>query len=174
MNEAAPRFTKPAALNAAHELANFDSGEPTLDEWLRRRALTNAAAQASRTYVVCRADSMQVVGYYALSMGQVMAHEVTGAMRRNMPNYIPAVVLGRLAVDRSLQRQGVGQAMLNDVVRRALFASETVAARLVIVQAISTAAEEFYGSYGFVKLPLEGTPLALDLVKYRRYQERDI
>jgi len=168
MSDAPPQFTKPSPLTAAHDLADFDSGEPTLDDWLRRRALANAAAQASQTYVVCRPDSMRVVGYYALSMGQILARDVTGAMRRNMPSYIPAVVLGRLAVDRSAQRQGLGQGMLNDIVRRALVAAETVAARLVIVQAISPAAEAFYVRYGFVKLPLESSPLALDLLKYRQ------
>ena len=109
-----------------------------------------------------------IAGYSALSMGQVLASEVTGSMRRNMPKNIPAVVLGRLAIDRTWQGKGLGRVLLADVVRRALVASEEISARLLIVHAISPAAEAFYLHHGFTRLPVETPALALDLVKYRK------
>jgi len=98
-------------------------------------------------------------------MGQILAREVTGSMRRNMPAFIPAVTLGRLAIDRAWQVKGLGRALLADVVRRSLRASSEVSARLVIVHAISPGAEAFYLHHGFTRLPVEAPSLALDLVK---------
>jgi GNAT superfamily N-acetyltransferase len=100
-------------------------------------------------------------------MGQILGQEVTGSMRRNMPKHIPAVVLGRLAIDRAWQGKGLGRALLADVVRRALLASAEVSARLVIVHALSPAAEAFYLHHGFTRLPVETPALALDLVKFQ-------
>jgi len=123
---------------------------------------------ASRTYVVCASGSQQVIGYFALSMGQILALDVTGSMRRNMPAAIPAVVLGRLAIDLAWQGKGLGRVMLADIVRRALRASAEISARLVIVHAISPAAEAFYMHHGFTRLPVEAPTLALDLVNFEK------
>lgn len=168
MAEAAPAFDPPTLLAEAHDAAAFDSGEPILDDWLRHRALDNLRLAASRTYVVCPAGSPEVVGYFALSMGQILANEVVGSMRRNMPRAIPAVVLGRLAIDRAWQGKGLGRAMLVDATNRALRASAEVSARLLIVHAISPAAEAFYRHHGFTRLPVETPTFALNLVKYRK------
>ncbi|GBR73550.1 GNAT family N-acetyltransferase [Acidiphilium acidophilum] len=149
-------------------LPAFDSGEPILDDWLRHRALDNFRAAASRTYVVCPVGSQKIVGYFALSMGQILAHEVIGSMRQNMPKTIPTVVLGRLAIDSPWQGRGLGRAMLADVIDRALRASAEVSARFVIVHAISPAAEAFYLHHGFARLPVEAPTFALDLVKYQK------
>lgn len=100
-------------------------------------------------------------------MGQILATEAAGAMRRNMPRTIPAVVLGRLAGDRAWQGTGLGRAMLADAVHRAERASAEMSARLVIVHAISPAAEAFYLHHGFARLPVETPTLALDLVRLR-------
>jgi len=164
-------LSAPVLLNETHDGAAFDSGEPVLDDWLRRRAWSNQQAAASRTYVVCPVGSQRIIGYFALSMGQILAQDVTGAMRRNMPNPIPALVLGRLAIDRAWQGRGLGRALLADVVRRALRASIEVSARLVLVHAISPAAEAFYLRHGFTRLPLEAPTLALDLVKLQKVSD---
>jgi GNAT superfamily N-acetyltransferase len=161
-------FDPPALLTQAHDSTSFNSGEPVLDEWLRRRAWNNMQAAASRTYVVCQPASSQIIGYFALSMGQVLSQDVTGSMRRNMPIAIPAVVLGRLAIDLTWQGKGLGRALLADVVRRALRASAEVSARLIIVHAISPAAETFYLHHGFTRLPVPAPTLALDLVKFEK------
>lgn len=139
-----------------------------LDDWLRRRAWSNLQAAASRTYVVCPPNSLRIAAYFSLSMGQILAQEVAGSMRRNMPRAIPAVVLGRLAIDRAWQGQGLGRALLANVVDRALRASSEVSARLIIVHAISPEAEAFYRHHGFTRLPVETPTLALDLVKLEK------
>ena len=168
MADPARPFDLPALLTEQHDLASFTSGEPVLDDWLRQRAWSNLKTAASRTYVVCPAGSMQVAGYYALSMGQILAQEATGAMRRNMPRYIPSVILGRLAIDQAWQGRGLGRVLLGDATRRSLLAAKEVSARLMIVHAISPAAEAFYLHHGFTRLPVETPTSAVDLVKLQR------
>ena len=161
-------FDPPTLLTEEHDATGFDSGEVSLDDWLRKRALSNLRAGASRTYVVCPAGSPKIAGYAALSMGQVLAIHVTGAMRRNMPPAIPAIVLGRLAIDRARQGRGLGAALLADAVQRSLRASSQVAARLIIVHAVSPAAEAFYLHHGFTRLPVQTPTFALDLAKLQK------
>ena len=157
----------PALLTGAHDCSNFNSGEDILDEWLKHRALDNLKSAASRSYVICPNGTNEVIGFYALSMGQIFGHGVTGSMRRNMPPQIPSVILGRLAIDRTWQGKGLGRALLADAVRRSLRAATEVSARLLIVHAISFAAEAFYLHHGFTRLPVESPTLALDLTKVR-------
>lgn len=159
------RFTAPAVLNENHDLSAFTSGEPSLDDWLRLRALDNLRLGASRTYVSCLAGSARVAGFFALSMGSILGQEVPGSMRRNMPRMIPAVVLGRLAVDQTTHGHGLGSALLRDAVLRSMRAADEVSARLLIVHPISPAAEAFHQHHGFTRLPGEAATLALDLVK---------
>ena len=147
------RIGPPAKLSAEHDVSEFDSGEPSLDDWLRRRALRNDASGASRTYVVCA--NRKVVGYYALSAGAVAHTHAPGRIRRNMPDPIPVVVLGRLAVDRAWHGQGVGTGLLRDAVVRTLQAAEIAGVRAILVHAISEDAKRFYEKYGFVASPVD-------------------
>lgn len=158
--------SSPVLLTEAHDHSLFDSGEPVLDDWLRRRAWSNLQVEASRTYVVCPGGSKRIVGYFALSMGQILGSEVVGSMRRNMPPQIPALHLGRLAIDLAWQGKGLGRALLHDITRRAL--RSDAAARLIIVHAISPAAEAFYLHHGFTRLPVATPTYALDLVKLKK------
>jgi GNAT superfamily N-acetyltransferase len=163
------QLSAPAPLTAAHDLSKFNSTEPTLDAWLRQRALKNAEILATKTYVTCPSeDSRRVVGYYAVCMGQILNREGTGSMRRNMPQHVPAVILGRLAVDAAWQGMGLGRALLEDVVSRSLRAAHEISARLLVVHAISPDAEAFYTRNGFTRLPVETPTYALDLVKLER------
>lgn len=159
----------PVTLTVEHDLEDFNSGEALLDSWLRDRALHNIEIAASRTYVICPRDSLKVIGYYALCMGQILNQETVGSMRRNMPRQIPAVVLGRLAVDQQWQGKGLGKALLLNAVQRSVRAAKEVSARLLIVHVISQAANEFYVHHGFIRLPLETPTFALDLVKFAHY-----
>src|SRR5258707_7778339 len=94
----------PEKLSAEHDAAEFDSTEPLLDDWLRRRALHNEASGASRTYVVCA--GRKVAGYYSLAAGAIAHTSAPGRIKRNMPDPIPVIVLGRLAVDKAWQGKG--------------------------------------------------------------------
>ena len=162
----------PTLLRDTHELEAFDSGEAVLNEWLRKRALHDLQTAASRTYVACETGAPRVIAFYALSMGQILAQEVPGSMRRNMPKQIFAVVLGRLAIDRRWQGRGLGRVLLADAVRRSQLAATEVSARVILVHAISAAAEAFYQHHGFTRLPVEAPLLALDLAKLDDVQRR--
>ncbi|MCI0467868.1 MAG: hypothetical protein L0Y57_12825 [Beijerinckiaceae bacterium] len=105
MTDTPPLFSPPALLTEAHDAVTFDCGESVLDDWLRNRAWHNLQVAASRTYVICPAGTSRIAGYFALSMGQILAQDVSGSMRRNMPKQIPAVTLGRLAIDRANARE---------------------------------------------------------------------
>lgn len=160
-------FCSPAHITTKHDLEDFRSGEETLDNWLRERAIANMELSASRTYVICPSGSRKVIGYYAVCMGQILNQEVIGSMRRNMPRQIPTVMLGRLAVDQKWQGKGLGGALLRDAVERSNRASKEVSARLMIVHAISLEAETFYLHHGFIRLPsVEVAAYAIDLIKY--------
>ncbi len=142
------QLTAPEPLNSGHRIDAFDCGEPVLDEWLRKRALGNQASGASRTFVV--ADSAgQVMGYCALAAGAVAHETATAAVRRNMPDPVPVLVLGRLAVDRRAQGMKLGSALLQDAVKRAVGVSEQAGIRALLVHALSERARQFYVHYGF-------------------------
>jgi GNAT superfamily N-acetyltransferase len=173
VTDAVGQLLAPAPLTEAHDLSEFNSGEPTLDAWLRQRALRNAEMLATKTYVTCPSDSHRVAGYYAVCMGQILNREGAGAMRRNMPQHIPAVILGRLAVDAAWHGMGLGRALLADAVNRVRRAAHEISARLLFVHAISPSAEAFYIKHGFTRLPVETPTYALDLVKLGRLASRE-
>lgn len=140
-------LSAPAPLAENHDLDLFRSGTESLDQWLRLRARANQVSGASRTYVV--AEDARVVGYYCLSSGGLDLAQAPGAIRRNMPDPIPMVVLGRLAVDAGWQGKGLGAALLQDAVLRAGRAATILGIRGIFVHAISDEAKAFYEHYGF-------------------------
>ena len=151
----------PRKLAVEHDFSGFDSGEPVLDDWLRRRAVPNEAAGASRTYVVCAGNV--VAGYYSLAVGAVAHAGSPGRVRRNMPDPIPVMVLGRLAVDRSFQGQGIGAGLLRDAILRTVQAAEIAGIRALLVHAISESAKRFYQGYGFISSPLDPMTVMITL-----------
>lgn len=158
-------LSAPILLQAQHDFSLFASGEAELDTWLLRRALPNQLSGASRTYVVT-ADN-RVIGYYALANGSVLASEAPGRVKRNMPNPIPVMVLGRLAVDQSWQGQGIGKALLRDAILRTLQAAEIAGIRAILVHALHEKAANFYRSAGFYPSPLNDYTLMLTLSEAR-------
>ncbi len=153
----------PALLADHHRLDGFDSGVASLDDWLRRRTRANQVGGASRTYVLCGEDG--VVGYYALAAGAVAA--ATGRVRRNMPEPVPVVVLGRLAVDRRLQGCGVGRALFADAARRVVAASDAIGIRGLLVHVISDEARTFYERLGLTRSPLDLVTLTVTIADLR-------
>ncbi|TGQ80682.1 GNAT family N-acetyltransferase [Mesorhizobium sp. M8A.F.Ca.ET.207.01.1.1] len=154
-------LSAPTPLAENHDLGLFQNGTESLDQWLRRRARANQVSGASRTYVV--AEGTRVVGYYCLSSGGLDLAEAPGIVRRNMPDPIPMVVLGRLAVDGSWQRKGLGAALLQDAVLRAGQAATILGIRGIFVHAISDEAKAFYEHYGFAASPKNPMTLVLSL-----------
>jgi len=156
----------PAPLAPAHELEAFVSGVAALDEWLKRRARRNEAEGASRTFICC--VGTRVVGYYSLAAASVLREAATGQIRRNMPEPVPAVLIGRLAVDRAWRGRGVGADLLRDAVLRIVAAAETVGVRAILVHAISDAAKAFYRKHGFRPSPVEPMTLMITIEEARR------
>ena len=162
MTQTAGTLRPPEHLHAQHDLAAFDSGVQALDDWLRRRALGNEASGASRTYVLC-AGRAQVVGYFALASGAVTLHQATGRIRRNMPDPIPVMVLGRLAVDKTWHGRGLGRGLLRDAILRTMQAGAIAGIRALLVHAISEDARRFYERCGFAASPLDPMTLMITL-----------
>ena len=154
-------ISAPEKLEPNHDLSSFDSGTPVLDDWLRRRALPNQESGASRTYVVCA--ERRVVGYYALAAGAVAQAEATGRTRRNMPDPVPVMVIGRLAIDSSYQGRGLGRALLRDAVLRTMQAADIAGIRAVLVNAISEEAKRFYERCGFQPSPVDPMTLMITM-----------
>jgi GNAT superfamily N-acetyltransferase len=152
----------PEPLTVSHRLDEFQCGEPSLDEWLRRRALVNQASGASRSFVVLDEGGC-VRGYYALAAGAVAHESATSKVRRNMPDPVPVMVLGRLAVDRAAQGQKLGAALLQDAVKRAVAVSNHAGVRALLVHALHERAKQFYEHYGFQVSPTHPLTLMLRL-----------
>lgn len=152
----------PQPLAAMHQLDDFACGESALDEWLKRRAMNNQLTGASRTFVVVDAED-RVCGFYAMAAGAVSHQLATSSVRRNMPDPIPVMVLGRLAVDRRAQGVRLGAAMLQDAVKRAITVSQNTGVRALLVHALHDRAKLFYEHYGFQESPQHPMTLMLRL-----------
>jgi GNAT superfamily N-acetyltransferase len=152
----------PQPLAITHMLDAFECGEVILDEWLKRRALANQISGASRTFVVVNQDN-RVYGYYAMAAGAVSHPMATSAVRRNMPDPVPVMVLARLAVDHRAQGIKLGAALLQDAVNRAVAVSHNAGVRALLVHALHDRAKAFYEHYGFQSSPLHPMTLMLKL-----------
>ncbi|MGH8500155.1 MAG: GNAT family N-acetyltransferase, partial [Methylococcales bacterium] len=146
------RLTKPERLKPEHDISEFNSGIESLDHWLYFKTLHNDQADASRTYVVC--EDNQVIAYYCLSTGSVSRSEAAGTLRRNMPDPLPVMILGRLAVDLAWQRHGIGAALLQDALLRTIQVSDIAGVKALLVHAISDQAATFYQKWGSHPSPI--------------------
>jgi GNAT superfamily N-acetyltransferase len=156
MAESVPRIRSPERIAEQHDVSAFRNGRhESLDAWLRTRALASEGLSA-RTYVICAAeDRFRVIGYYAISTAMEQRVALPNArLRRGMPEQVPLLLIGRLAVDASYRGQGLGTALLSDALRRCLAASEIAGARGVVAHAIDGEALRFYLHCGFMLSPL--------------------
>ena len=147
-------------LTKDHDVSSFDCGKPSLNDWLRRFALTNQQSDSARTYVLHRAD--KVVGYYSLSAGAVRKEESPTRVAKGLAKHpIGVILLARLAVDRREHGGGLGKVMLVDALMRALAAADAIGARAILVHAIDEEAAAFYRRFGFEASPLDPKQLML-------------
>jgi len=159
--------TAPCPISNSHDITAFDCGHDTLNEWLRKRAVKNEQNGASRTFVACNDNT--VIGYYSLAVGAVARDQASGKVRRNMPDPIPVMILGRLAVDRQWQGRRIGAGMLKDAVLRTLFVAEQAGVRAMLVHALSDEAKHFYLGYGFHESPVADMILMITLDEARNF-----
>jgi GNAT superfamily N-acetyltransferase len=153
---------RPFPLQLDQIIKGFDCGHEDLNVWFKNRALVNQQTGASRTFITTRDDT--VTGFFALATGQLDHSYATGKVKRNMPDPLPAIILGRLAVDIKFQRKGIGFDLLKDAMLRVIYVSEYVGIRALIVHAKSEEAKTFYMKYGFSESPLHSRTLMI-LVK---------
>lgn len=161
LNQEQNKLNPPEKLNSSHQIDQFDSGNSKLNDWLKKLALKNELEGASRTYVLCTAQV--VIAYYCLANGAVAQTIATGRVRRNMPDLIPVMVIGRLAVDRNWQGKGIGRGLLRDAILRTLNAAEIAGIRGILVHAIFEKAKQFYESCGFTPSPIETMTLMVTI-----------
>jgi predicted N-acetyltransferase YhbS len=144
------RLAPPRPIHPEDNLTGFDCGNPILNDWLRERAVRSEAARDARTYVVI-AEGGNVVGYYCLSAFSVARASTGGGwLARNAPDPVPAVLLGRLAVDATCQGSGLGASLLADAIDNAARVAELIGARALVVDAIDDAAYRFYEHHEFI------------------------
>ncbi len=143
----------PAPIDAGHDCSTFASGTPSLDDWLKRRALANHLGGASRCYVSCEGD--RVIGYFALAASSIAIAEAKG----RFPDPVPMIIIARLAIDQKWQGKGLGRTLFRDAALRVLSAADIVGVRGMIVHAISEEARDFYLRLGMVESPLSSMTL---------------
>ncbi len=155
----------PELLGDEHVVDAFDCGDETLSRWLTDRARRNQAGGASRTWVV--SHHRRVVAYYASSTAVVLRSAATKRAARNQPDPLPALLLGRLAVDREWQHHGLGAALLKHFIVKSLEVAQITGVRLLLVHAASPEAAAFYQRFGFEQSPVDDPTLMLLLKDVR-------
>lgn len=151
-------LSAPEELTVRHDLSQFSSGKPALDNWLRQRALSNQQKGFSAVIVVCDGD--RVAGYYALAPTALTPSSLPRSVRTGQPpNPLPCILLGQIAVDRSWAGQGIGMGLLRDAYVRAISAARLIGGRILLVNAVDDEAQAFWRRRGF--LPIKDDPNVL-------------
>jgi GNAT superfamily N-acetyltransferase len=134
-----------------HNRAAFSCGKEPLDRYIRQQAGQDIRARVAAVFVLCRPDEPTIIGYYTLSSFAVQLRDVPESERKRLPRYpeVPAVLIGRLAVDERYAGQGWGKVLLIDALQRSLDQSDQIAAAAVVVDAIDESAQAFYEKFGF-------------------------
>jgi GNAT superfamily N-acetyltransferase len=151
-------------LMSDHDRAPFSCGQPSLDRFLKESARQNQDKGVSRTFVLLRDEELRVYAYHTLSAGEVDKDALPPKLAKKLPKYpVPVAVLGRLAVDVSVQGQDHGRRLLTDAFRRILSAADSVGIFAIIVDAIDDRAVAFYSRFGFGPIPDTPSRLLLPL-----------
>lgn len=159
---------QPRPIEATENTTDFASGEESLDRYLADRALTNHLADLGRCYVCVDAESDKVLGYYTLSAVAVEHTDLPGRVRRNAPNPVPAVLIGRLAIDAKAQGSGLGRFLVRDAILSTLAAADRIGVRILLVHALHEQAATFYEKLGFKRSPTDPLHLYLLLADARK------
>jgi len=163
--------TQPEPLRGKHVLDGFSCGEESLDIWLQRYARHAEAAGSARTFVTT--DGERVVGYYALSIGQVEPDDATERLLKGQPSKrpVPVLVIARIAVDREHQSGGVGRSLMQNALLRCDAVAESVGVRAVIAHANGENVTEFYDRFGFETSPSDPLHRILLMKDLRKFLE---
>jgi GNAT superfamily N-acetyltransferase len=155
-------------VNRFHDRKAFDCGNDALNDWLHTRVSQFEKRDLSRTYVAVRKGESRVYGYYAISTHRVRYEALPRQQAKGLPRIdVPVVLLGRLAVDKTMQGQGLGSLLLIDALRRAELVAAQVGVRAVEVDAIDDGARRFYTKFGFTSLLDDRNHLFLSMTAVR-------
>lgn len=137
-------------LNAQHNRAPFDFGVEALNRYLRQQARQDERRRVTACFLAI--DKTHIAGYYTLASASLLLDELPNELGRRLPRYptVPAVRLGRLAVDRRFQGLGLGGALLADAIERSI--RSEIAAYALVVDAKDEVAVRFYRHHGFLAL----------------------
>lgn len=136
-------------LSNKHNRKAFDCGVDDLNKFIQQYALQNQKKHFARTYVCC--NDSKIIGYYTLSFGSVSRESAPNILTQGMGRYqVPALILGRLAIDKEYQNAGFGMALLKDAVLRAKQAEQIGGLRAIVVHTKDATAQAFYAKYGFI------------------------
>lgn len=151
-------FSAPEPLTAAHDVSGFSCGKPTLDHWLKTRALSNQ--QKGFTAVLVVHEASRVVGYYGLAPTAVVPSILPRSIRTGQPpDPVPCFLLGQLATDTDWAGRGIGTGLVKHALQRCVQAAELIGGRALMVNAIDEDAAQFWRRRGF--LPTKDDPLVL-------------
>ncbi|OCG75890.1 GCN5 family acetyltransferase [Gilliamella sp. Occ4-3] len=156
------KIEAPHLLNEHHDFTSFDCEELSLNEWLKKKSLKNQKSGAYRTFVIC--DNNKVIGFYCLSTGSIQHRQLTlSRFKRNMPDPIPVIILGRLAIDKNYKAKGLGAALLKDAILRSKEVSKQVGSRALLVHSLTDEANAFYIKFGFVDSGIQERTMLISL-----------
>ena len=156
-------------LDRSHDRTAFECGKLALDDWLQRLASQHERRDLARVYVAVEGAERRVVGYYALSTHHVACDALPKEQKKGLPPLdVPVILLGRLAVDKTVQRRGLGEHLLIDALRRADHIARHIGVRAVEVHAVDDDARGFYLKYGFVGLQDDHNHLYLPMQVVRQ------
>lgn len=137
-------------LTSHHKLDTFTCGQEALDLYIRKYASQDLKRHVALVFVACAPESKSIRGYYTLSAASFRKEGLPLEFAKRLPHYpVPAVIIGRLAVDQSFQGKGLGEYLLMDSFSRILEASKILAIHSIIVDAKDEGAVRFYRKYGF-------------------------
>ncbi|MFT4431827.1 GNAT family N-acetyltransferase [Caballeronia sp. 15715] len=148
------------ALESEQERTTFASDSETLNRYFLQQVTQDVRRRVAACFVALDGEQ-RVAGYYTLAATSVLLAELPGATANKLPRYpsVPAIRMGRLAVDQAFKGQGLGGALLADALERA--ARSEIAAFALVVDAKDETAAAFYAHHGFIALP--DTPLTMFL-----------
>ena len=142
-------LSAPEPLTASHDLSQFSCGNPTLDHWLKTRALANQ--EKGFTAVIVVHEAGRVVGYYGLAPTAVVPNVLTRALRTGQPpDPVPCLLLGQLAIDTGWAGRGIGTGLLKHALERCVQAAALVGGRALMVNAVNADAAAFWQRRGFL------------------------
>ncbi|MGD1987768.1 MAG: GNAT family N-acetyltransferase [Desulfobacterales bacterium] len=154
-----------APLNPTHDRTGFECGVDALDRYLKRQAKQDSKRRIARVFVATKPDNpSSVIGYYTLSTLSIELNQLPEKLARKLPRHqVPAALIGRLAVSKAAQGQGIGKMLLADAIKRTLAVGDQIAIYAMVVDVIDDSVKGFYEQFGFTQLSDDSPRLFLPL-----------